>query len=92
MKTIRVRTRVEIAGITDGDPVTLSYYKIATRSDGHRRLISQSVQVKDQLLRERLKREIKEGEQAEIEIEQYIGAKQPSILLDFALLGSMVTV
>jgi len=85
MTTIRVRTKVQIAGVTASDPVKLTFYKIATRPDGHRRLFSQSVQVTDAALVERLRQEAREGEEAEIEIEQYVGGGKPSILLDFAL-------
>ncbi len=61
-----------------------SYYKIAARPDGHRRLFSQSVQVTDADLISRLKKEAYEGEEAEVEIEQYIGGGKPSVLLDFS--------
>ena len=92
MKTIRVRTKVQIGGLSEGEPALFSYYKIATHPDGHRRLFSQSVQVTDAGLVEQLKREAHEGEEAEIEIEQYIGGGKPSVLLSFCPIQALTSV
>ena len=92
MKTIRVHTSVTIGGIQEGDPPRLCYHKIATRPDGKRRLFAQSVQVTDTNLLDRLRREVHNGDQVEIWIEQSLGVGVSSTLTDFAPVAKTVPV
>ncbi len=62
----------------------LDYHKIATRPDGKQRLFAQSVKITDSNLLDRLRREVRNGDQVEIWIEQCLGDSVASTLIDFA--------
>jgi hypothetical protein len=67
-------------GITEGNPPLLAFSEIVARPDGKRKLISQIVQVTDAALLSRLRREVHNGDKAEIIVEQHISS---SVLKDF---------
>jgi hypothetical protein len=46
--------------------------------------------VTDAGLMERLRREVKNGDDVEVRIEQYIGEGKPSVLLDFSVVEANV--
>lgn len=78
-----VKMRVKINGLTQDEPPMLAYSKIATRPDGKRKLFSQMAQVTDAELLQRLCRDARNGEEAEVVIEQRLGDGMAIILLDF---------
>ena len=61
--------RVRIGGIIDGEPPMLAFSKLLTRTDGKQKRHSQMVQVLDRALLARLRREVKKGDEVDIEIE-----------------------
>lgn len=84
MTTSTIKIRGRIGGITNETPPRLTYSKIVTRPDGKRKLFSQAVQVADETLLARLKQELREGDEADMVIEQTLGGGVFSVLRDFS--------
>lgn len=78
-----VKMRVKINGLTQDEPPMLAYSKIVTRPDGKRKLFSQMAQVTDAELLQRLCRDARNGEEADIVIEQRLGNGIAIVLLEF---------
>ena len=90
MTKLLVKTRVQISGIVEGDPPVLSYYKIAARPDGKRKLFGQSAKVMDDVLLARLRQEAQSGMEAEVVVEQSVTPVGISnVLQDFTLTDSL---
>ena len=88
MITSAIKIRGRIGAITEGEPSRLIYSKIVTRPDGKRKLFSQSVEITNAALLARLKCELREGDEAELVIEQTLGGGVSNVLRDFSVVAA----
>ena len=83
-----VKMRVRVGGLTGEEPPMLLYSRIVARPDGKRKLFSQMVQVTNPDLLVKVRREARNGEEADVVVEQCLGGGVSSVLLDFNLVSS----
>jgi hypothetical protein len=91
MKSEILTERVRIGGIVEGNPPMLAFSKLLTRPDGKQKLHSQMVQVTDSDLLARLRHEVQNGMEADIEIEtDWTHPDIPTVLKNYSVVMAHV--
>ena len=85
LETQLTTTRATFTCVDSGDPPSLAFHKVLTRSDGKQKYISMSVPIRDKDLLARAERELQRGDEIEVTIEtRWAKPGLPKTLLGFA--------